>query len=495
MPTATTAGAVNYDQLALALMRQMSGGANQTTKAVSSTPTTIYAHGNGGLFSYPGLDRRLFSAMILPRTGVASRLPVRPSMDQNPLYGIITGVTATTGSDPVGPCDDFPSAGLTKLCMHSFVYGRQGRSTRVFELDRIGLVANRADFTDLQWFGDPLAAAGDNFSVPTIPGLTGNSAANTEAGKALFELGVAWSRDFAREFYTGNPTNNTAQGGRKYYYGLDILLNTGYRDAVTGVACAAADSIVRSFGNAQVETNGALIVRQMTDIMRRLRSLSNRAGLDPTRWVIAMRQELFYQLTEVWPCAYLTYRCTNLATNSTNFVNANDAIAMRDEMRGDYFAMTGQYLMIDGQQVEVVLDDAIAETSQANGVYQSDIYFIPMTVLGSTPVTFFEYVNYDAPNGALAFAQTFAPDSSYYTTDGGRFLWHKPPPTNFCVQLLAKMEPRLLALTPYLGARLTNVRYQPLSHDRDPFTDSAYFVNGGSTSQLGRGPSFFSPTS
>ena len=45
---------------------------------------------------------------------------------------------------------------------------------------------------------------------------------NTEVGKALFELGVAWSRDFAREVYTGNPSNNTAQGGRQYFYGLDI---------------------------------------------------------------------------------------------------------------------------------------------------------------------------------------------------------------------------------------------------------------------------------
>ena len=47
---------------------------------------------------------------------------------------IITGVTATSGSEPTGVCDDPPTAGLSKLCTHSFVFGRQSRQSRVFEL-------------------------------------------------------------------------------------------------------------------------------------------------------------------------------------------------------------------------------------------------------------------------------------------------------------------------------------------------------------------------
>ena len=59
--------------------------------------------------------------MVLPRTGLQNLLPVRGSRFANPLYGLFTGVTATTGSEPTGVCDDPPTAGLSKLCEHSFV--------------------------------------------------------------------------------------------------------------------------------------------------------------------------------------------------------------------------------------------------------------------------------------------------------------------------------------------------------------------------------------
>ena len=39
---------------------------------------------------------------------------------------------------------------------------------------------------------------------------------------------------------------------------------------------------------------------------------------------------MFYEVTEVWPCAYLTYRCTNIATGNTAFVDSTEAIRMRD---------------------------------------------------------------------------------------------------------------------------------------------------------------------
>jgi hypothetical protein len=473
-----------------------SNGAGVRRKAVSSTPTTTYGHGPYGLFSYPGMSRPLFNAMILPNQGLQSLLPVRPSNDANPVYGILTGVTATTGSEPEGVCDDPPTAGLTKLCMHSFVFGRQSRQTRVFDLDRIGLWTNRGEFGDFTYMGDPLRTSGVNPNVPTIAGGNPADVAKNEISKALFELAVAWSRDFAKELYTGNPTNNTAGGGRKYFYGLDILINTGYRDAESGIACPAADSLVRSFGDNRVELNGTAIVQTITAMFRNLKYIAARAGLDPVEWVLSMRWGLFYQLTEVWPCAYMTYRCQNSGAFSTSQVQFNDAgaqIAMRDEMRGNIFDMTGQYLLIDGQRVPVVLDEAIAETEPVRGVFESSIYFVPLTVLGGNPVTFIEHRNYDAPGNAVEAARFFAPDGSFYASDNGRFLWHKKPPTNFCVQMLAKTEPRVLLLTPQIAGRLTDVRYSPLIHERDSFTDAGYFVNGGSTSR-GIAPSLFSPT-
>lgn len=475
------------------IVKEFDRSAVTTKGVVSSTPTTTYGHGNGGLFSYPGMSKPVFSAMVLPRLGLQNALPVRPSNEQNPLYALITGVTATTGEEPNGPCDDPPSPGLTKLCTHTFVFGRQSRQTRVFELDRMGLTTNRGEFWDLQLMNRP-AWLGDNKNVPSMPQNSMAGALGNEVNKAIFELGVAWSRDFAKELYTGNPSSNTAGGGRKYFHGLDILINTGYKDAITGQACAAADSLVRTFGSLDVATNGGTLVRTMVYMLRELRDRATRMGLDPVQWAITMPWSLFYEITEIWPCAYMTYRCNSyFSAGQPQVTNSGDLIQMRDEMRGDIYNRTGQFLLIDGTRVPVIIDDAITETVLAGESFTSSIYFVPLTVLGGTPVTYMEYINYDSANGAMEAARVMAPDGMYYTSDTGRFLWHKKPPANFCVQLLAKTEPRLLLLTPQIAARLTSVKYTPFAHERSAFTDSSYFVNGGRTDYVGYGPSFYQP--
>lgn len=484
----------DYGQLAASLLKSVA------YKDVSSTPSATYGHGPLGLFSAPGLSAPLFSAMVLPNMGLQSTLPVRPSRDANPLYGIITGVTASTGDEPTGVCDDPPVAGVAKLCEHSFVFGRQSRMSPVIQLDRVGLWTNRGEFGDLQLMNNPFRT---DVQVPTIPGMDANNMARNEVAKTLFEFGTAWARDFAKELYTGNPTSNTAGGGRKYFYGLDILINTGYRDAETGTACPAADSIVRSFGSLDVSakdangnfTNGTTLVRTITNMYRNLRFLATRAGLDPVDWVLAMPWSLFYEITEVWPIAYHTYRNTVSTSNQTLYNDAKSITDARDQMRGDIYNRTGQYLLIDGVKVPCVLDDSITYTVAAGETFSSTVYFIPMTVLGGTPVTLLEYLPYDQAGGALEAARLWAPGNSYYVTDNGRFFWHLKPPTNFCVQFVALAAPRLLLLTPYLAARLTNVKYTPLAHERDGFADSSYFVDGGKTAGSGISPSYLSPTS
>lgn len=487
--------AIDYQQLAIALLQQQ-GVAATTTKSISSTPTTTYAHGPGGLFSAFGLSRQLFSAMILPVKGLQAMLPVRPSQDMNPLHGIITGVTATSGSEPNGVCDDPPTAGLAKLCTHSFVFGRFSRQTQVYNVDRFGELINRGEFTDFEVAGNPFLQ-GNKATVPMIPGGGGAMAnvARSEVAKAMFELAVAWARDFAQKIYEGNPSNNTAGGGYQEFYGLNYLINTGYRDAITGQACAAADALVRSFANGNISTTGSsAIVDEIAYIMRFLQSNAYRMGLAPVTWAIAMTYELFYELTKIWPCAYMTNNCISLQTGSTNFVDAGDQVRMRDEMRGDLGNRTGQFLWIDGQKVPVVLDDAIDNDGVGSGTYVTQMYFVPLTALGSVPLTYFEYFNYDGPNAAMSAYREFAPEGSYQTTDGGRFLWHRPAPNNFCVKTMAVMRPRLILETPYLAARLTNIRFTPRIMMRSGFTDSPYFVDGGRTDYIGYGPSYYAPT-
>ena len=468
-------------------------------KAAGSTPGGNAGHGPGGTFSYPGLDRMVFNAMLLPHLGLQRALPLIVSNETNPLYGIMTGVTSTSGSQPSGACDDFKQAGLMKLCMHSAVFGRMGLDTTVVQVDSVGEVVNRGEQIDLQLVGYPNLEGGAT-SMPNIP-PTGNPLRD-EAAKRLFEFGASWAREYAHLVYDGTPTNNTAGGGYQEYYGLETLVNIGYRDAVTGIACKAADSIVSDFSNEDISSASADLVGLIQDTFFRLRHIASRAGLPGTRWVMVMPLGMFYRLSEVWAYYYQTRALDALTFNSAVSVTlgGNDVTNARDAMRGNLTTRTGQFLMIDGQRIDVILDDALPETETAPGVFSSDIYILPLSTLnGSQRTMFSNAFSYDSANGqqqaAMSLARQFAPGDSYYTTDAGTYLWHKKPPSNFCVQLAALSRQRLILRTPYLASRIQNVGWSPLTeHERSSFTDSAYFKDGGNT-EYSQYPSFYSPTS
>jgi hypothetical protein len=484
---------IDVGQLAQALVG-LAG--QQRTKAVSSTPRSSgYAHGVGGLMSAPGMTREVINAMILPYTGLASMLPSYPNNDANPLYGIITGQTAGSGSNPSGVCDDPPQAGLLKLCTYSSSFGRYSLQTPVIDIDRVGMTTNRGEFWDYQSIGDPFSPQGVTNIGPTVPGgMSLQNALNQEIAKAMFELAVEWTRRYGPLLYTGNPAKNTAGGGYKEFRGLDILINTGYRDAESTQLCSASDSIVANFASQNVSTANTNIVATLTNIIRRLKINARGNGLWPVKWVMVMREALFYELTQIWACSYATYRCQNqFSATQVNNIDSRDIMTLRQQMRGDMMTRSGQYLLMDDEPISVVFDDYITETSLGNGAFNSSIYIVPLTVIGNRPVTYIDYINYDMPNGALAAARAMAPQDSFFATDAGRFLWHKKPPTNFCVQALVKGEPRLVLRTPHIAARLTNVAYTPLEHERDWNPTGYYFVNGGRTDRNGYSPSFWSP--
>jgi hypothetical protein len=472
-------------------------------KAVSSTPTALYGHGPGGLFSSMALERPVFAAMALPRRGLQTRLPVRASQTMNPLYGIYTGVTATSGSEANGVCDDPPVAGTSKLCEHSFVFSRRMRQTPVISLLEVGQVQNRGEHFDLQLFGNPFKDANES-NLPTVPGgLNPSAVLNNEQAQKMFELGVAFVRDTAVEFYTGDPSANSAGGGNKYFYGLDILINTGYRDAITGQACPAADSMVQSFGGVEftLAAGAPGIVKTLTSMYARLQTLAVQFGLAPATWALTMRPDMFYELVRVWPLQYNTLYNQGLLTGANNmlYVDGSQMANDRASMMGNFSELTGQYLIINNENVPVVLDDAIPYTNAAGQAFTSSIYVVPMTVLGGQPVTFMEYFDWNAPNAAMSFANAFGSQGFYNSSDSGRFLWHFKPPTNFCIQMLAVLQARLLLLTPQIAGRLTNVKYTPSFVERGWDTaDTSFYANGGITGLNGWPavpPSFYSPTS
>lgn len=421
-------------------------------------------HGPGGLLATPGLNRQIVNATIMPR-GLAGRLPVRSSIDTNEIFGIFTGLLASSGNEPTAMCADWPTVGQFKVCRQQTPFGQQGRQSQVLNIKYAGQIVNRGEFTDNTLFGAP--NMGD--TNPPVP-INWATVFQSEYEKKLGELYAGYFRDYARYLYTGNPQTTAGSQGFMQYRGLDLQINTGKRDAITGTACAAADSIVVDLNGTNVTSSGQTVYNVLANAVTNLERLAEQLGFE-VKWALSMRYGAFWAMTNIWPCVYATSGCgvnTVIRTQSLE-----EATQMRDEMRN------GRYLLIEGKRYEVVIDDAITETPAAGGVvgtYQSDIYFVPLTANGE-PTLFWEYFSFNEQ--AVAAASRMAPTGYFDTLQNGRFLFVRLSPTHTCVQVEILERPRLILLTPFLAARFTNMRYTISIHERDAFPTETYFVNGG----------------
>ncbi len=442
-----------------------------------------YSHGPGGNLSYPGVDNDAFHT-IVGNMGIISQLPATPSVFGYPTYAVITGVGADGGNEKEDVCDDAVTAGLITAGVVTSVFGRYERQTPELELNRLGLRNDPADPMDLRLVGGPMSQGGLFSSGPGDPSIPGSVLEN-EMERKFVELAFSLQRLLSRQIWTGNPANNAAGGGYKEMTGLDLLINTGYRDALTGASLPSIDSDVKDFHYLNVEDNGAAIVDALTYIYYTRRDLAIRTGMGAVRWVFVMRPELFHVLTTVWPCAYYTYQCS-FGTNDQARVNIDGTAQsrLRDDM------MAGSYLLIDGQRVEVIQDDGIPEETQTQNAnvppaaFSSNIYFVPMSVQGGRAVTYMEYMDFNNPSIASALGEGLLlgrAEGPWFTV---------PRQTNFCFQFQTKIEPRLVMRTPWLAGRLNHVVASPLQRTRSPFPDDPYFVGGGATSRPG--PSYYS---
>lgn len=450
---------------AIELLNRLAG---MTTKDAGTTPGTPL-HGPGGLMATPGQSRQIANAMILPR-GLNGRIPVRKSIDTNAVVGILTGLTATSGSEPTAACADWPAVGQFKLCHQTFPFGRQGRMSQVLQLDRVGEIVNRGEFRDNVLWGQPATTPNS-----TPQPINWAQVLQSEVEKKMGELYGGYFRDYSRYLYTGNPQTTAGSAGWQQYRGLQLQIATGKRDAITGVACPAADSIVYDFNGTNVTSSGDTVYSRIANVVTNLERLSEQLGFE-VEWALTMRYGAFWAMTQIWPCIYATSACNSGAVASVvRTASLLEQTEMRDEMRRE------RYLLIEGKRYPVIVDDAIAETAAAGGVvgtYQSDVYFVPLSANGQ-PSLYFEYFDMNAE--AVSAAGAMAPQGFFSTLADGRFLLMRLSPTHTCVQVEIIERPRVVLALPFLAARFQNLRYTITIHERDAYPDETYFVNGGGT--------------
>lgn len=447
-------------------------------------PVGPYLHGPGGLFNRRDRDNPVFSAIMTPMMGVADALPVfNGARFLNNAFGgvdaafdsLITGVTAGQLDDfanqPTTPCADGPVGGLLKFCTIVNTYGNYVMSTTEVEIDRAGRVADMVDAFTVQvanLFPPGL------FAVPSdTPSL--QNAVNNELAARIWEMVISFQRMFAPRVFVGSPTNNN--GEKKDIVGLDIHINAGNKiDAESQNVCTAANSDVKNFHNDIV---GAPTGRNIMQFIEMADAFvihkARRQGLGTPTYIIAMRPELWYVLSEVIPVQKYerVLALVNRVTNGRGTVDAREVYDERNAMRESHL------IPVNGRFLVVVEDDTIAETNLGNiggtPTYSSPIYGIPLTVLGGFPVTFWEWWNHaNAQSNAIQERAS----GLTWTTDGGMFRWF----ANFkngCLKLNAKFKPRLRMRTPQIAWRINNVAYQPLQHFADWNPTGAYFTDGG----------------
>ena len=452
----------------------MEGGnsmGRMVTRGVTGTPTVTYQHGPGGLFSQAGIEDMVINASLSPR-GIDSVLPIFPTVYTNPLYPFITGFESDGSAEPSGVCDNCPG-GIIQNCYQTAVFGRVCRESQEIEINRVMQLVNRGETNELRVLGSVLMAGGIQPPRSTMI----NDWINYTTQTQMVIVGIEFQRALSQMIWTGNPANNSAGGGYAEFPGLDMLIATGKVDAVSGVACGALDPDVKDFNYNDVCGASPDIVEYISMMHFYLSHVADRTALSPVQWVIAMRPQLFFELTACWPCKYLTNRCADAAGANAVVINDDGNVAMRDAMRN------GSYLIVNGVQLPVVTDDGIFEENSTNsanvnpGEFASDIYFIPITARG-IPVTYWEHLDYTgaAPDEAMLNGR-----QDWWSTDGGRYMWTVEQQA-WCYVIMGKIEPRIVLRTPHLAGRIQNVMYTPLQHLREPFEDSPYWVKGGSPS-------------
>lgn len=481
-----------------AILDLIASATQDQLKKATGTPFGYNTHGPGGLFGVRGLAQGIISTHTQITGSLAEMIPVaatdaardQQSNSINPLFPFITGFLRSDQQEKDAICDDPIQAAGYKTCIQTAVFGRKEAKTRTLEINSVGSIINRGEFTDLTLLNPPLVE-GMAGLLSSFMGFKNQNQA-LQAGRDMVmrfvEVAVDIQRWLCPQVFTGHPANSSAGGGYKEFMGLNLLISKTKVDALTGSACPSLYSDVKDFNYTQISSSSDPdIHRTLSTMMYILERKAVQQNLAPVEFAITMRGQLFWELCRYWPLQYNTEAIgTSIAGLDMLYM---ENIKLRDAMR------EGQYLIVNGKKYPVILDDCITEENQSDngaipiGGFSSDIYIVPIRARGGSIQTlYWEYFDYS--KGALP-AVNDARANAFFWSDNGIFLWGIRPPNNWCIDAITKFEPRLILRTPQLAGRLQHVVYVPLQHTDDPLPSQYYHVNGGVSS--GRpGPSPYS---
>jgi hypothetical protein len=457
----------------------------QAQKASAASPLGIPPHGYNALWNQPGVEPGVMSTYIGPmglEQYLESRGHVQMSMFLNPVFQILTGQTAGSGDEATSVCsEDVPIPGDLKVCNQAYPFGEFTLKSKPLRVDNAGELINRSEPLDLRLLNNPF---GDAMTI--IPTGDANIFRNKLAKNTL-ELVNDYKRRYSGLVFTGNIVNASYYEAGAYgyqYQGLDRLVNTGYTDTFTQTTCPAADSTVVNAGGAIIQNTAGATVTRYIEYYRAVSYLAEQLAVNDVEWVWVMRYQKFLALTQVWPCAYETYRCFNASPNDSSIVidvSASEQQAMRQAMRN------GHYLLIDGKQVPVVIDNTMTELNAGGGNFQSDTYLLPVksAALGGQ-LLYLDYFNYRGPFGMQSIISQLGPTDEYRVSSDGRFAIFFMAGLAYCKQVMMRTRKRLILRAPFLAVKIEDEQYTVYVHERNFEPGTSFYEDGGATSFAGQ---------
>lgn len=423
--------------------------------------------GNFGPLSLPGIRPEMLSAMQRPDS-LSAALPLIRSDVWEEKIDIMTGVTASPGTNADGWCGDPPSVGALKKCGQKYRFGQYYTKDDLVALADVGMRRDRADVPRSILNLGPGAAI--NRFVPDIVFSLPDTMSQFRYNQWM--VGVSTERDVCPVTIHGDDTTtgaNREHGWIREFDGLDLQIKTGYTDWDSGLACPAADSVVMSY-NALVSgsaADGRTITQYWQDLMWALTQRARKARLMGVSWVAVMRDSLFYELSSQIACNVYTARCTA----STNAAQNQDAVTI-ESLR--LSMLNEHYLLWHGQRIPVITDECITEEVLGDKYYKSDLYVAPTDWMGM-PLTYFQYFPMD---NAYAVEHGQMLGSQVKRLNGGLWLVGERD-TGLCLEHHYQMQVRLIVEAPFLAGRIDDIWYYYYPETRDAIPGYSRYADGG----------------
>ena len=418
--------------------------------------------------------------------GLYALLPKLPVISTESDVVLLTGFNKIEQSGP----DDASPTGFMKGCTVELPFAQYKKQTNCIELNRA--------FADAQQNELQL-----------------QQALNLITMAEMQTAGLFLERELQQEIWVG--FGSRVEDSKKSY--SMVNLQDQIEGRLEGVHPATVGD-VKDFKKTDVGSTEQDIVEYLSMIAFYTWYTARRSSLAPATWAICMRPELWFELSAIlpmrttfrpeknvrpenWTCGYcgseksfdLTacvgscgaarepingqYICLSCgrvyfdekvicwdtdagtgcgAIKATQQVQDIDGLNcviegncnFRDWMRDE------QKMFINGSMYDVVLDWNIPEQKDGQGVFWSNLYFVPMTIGCDLPVTYIEYLNY------RELDRSVLPDDSFWT-DNGLYAW-TPHQEHWDFMLSVQTQQRIVTLTPQLSGVIKDIAYRPLQH-------------------------------